>query len=87
MDGVVYWLELVIADVWTVWYTGCYVVPTTQLTTFILLYSCNNITLKMASTAAETRYTVSTVNQMLQCFVMVIHTLYTFLYLVQGPIG
>ena len=22
MDGVVYWLELVVGDVWMVWYTG-----------------------------------------------------------------
>ena len=22
MDGVVYWLELVVGDVWTVWYNG-----------------------------------------------------------------
>jgi len=84
-DGVVYWLELAVGDVWTVWYTGCYVVPATQITTFLLLYSCNNITLKMASTAAETRYREQC--QILQCFVLAVHTIYIFVYLVQGPTG
>jgi len=33
---------------------NCYEVMATQLTTFVLLYSCNNITLKMTVIAAET---------------------------------
>jgi len=33
---------------------NCYGVTATQLTTFVPLYSCNNITLKMATVAAET---------------------------------
>jgi len=31
---------------------NCYVVTATQLTKFVPLYSCNNITMKMAATAA-----------------------------------
>ena len=59
--------------VWTEWYTG-YVVPPTQLTSFVRLYSCNITTLKMASTEAETRYREHC--QILQCFLLVIYTLY-----------
>jgi hypothetical protein len=33
---------------------NCYRVTVTHLTTYSLLYSCNNITLKMAATAVET---------------------------------
>jgi len=33
---------------------NCYGVTVTQLTTFVSLYSCNNITMKMATVAAET---------------------------------
>ena len=33
---------------------NCYVVTATHLTTFVPLFSCNNVTLKMAAKAAET---------------------------------
>ena len=33
---------------------NCHEVTATQVTTFVYLYSCNNITLKMAEIATET---------------------------------
>ena len=83
------WLVLMqrVDDVWTVWYTGCYAVPGTQLTTFVLLYSCkNNITVKTSSIAAETCYREHCQSNT-SVFLLVTYTLYIFVYLVQAPTG
>jgi len=56
-------------------------VTATQLTTFVLLYSYNNITLKMAAIAAETsrwEFSDEYTSWILKCIFLVVYVLWSW---------